>query len=100
MKEVITNRDVLNAINACLDTRWIPAAKDPYGQFPDGHPSCQLCKILYCSSCPIAIYNKDETCGLRGSTHDQWRRSWSGRKEAAVQMRDLLLKVRKHFFGE
>ena len=100
MKKVITNADVLKAINACLDTRWIPAAKDPDGQFPDGPPSCQLCKILYCPSCPIAIYNKAETCGLRGSTYDQWRNSGYNRNKAAVQMRDLLLKVRKHFFGE
>ena len=100
MKKVITNADVLKAINACLDTRWIPAAKDPYGQFPDNYPSCQLCKMFSCESCPIEIYNKDETCGLLGSTYGQWLRSGHNRNEAAVQMRDLLLKVRKHFFGE
>ena len=100
MKKVITNADVLKAINGCLGTRWIPAAKDPDGQLPDGRPLCQLCKILDCTSCPIAVYNKDETCGMPGSTYDHWRRSGNSRNEAAVQMRDLLLKVRKHFFGE
>ena len=103
---MITNKQVKKALDDCLRTRWEPAAASENGLIPANAPFCQLCEIfcfgkvaLGCSACPLGVGG--DGCMKLGSTYYKW---WSRpdyqRKREAVAMRDKLIEVREHFFGD
>ena len=98
---MITNKDVLTAINDCINTRWKPAVKNN-GWLPIEAPFCQLCDLFcsdICTGCPLDLLGMN--CRKRGSPFYKWSKAHIAElPKEAMNMVNTLVKTRKHFFGE
>ena len=97
---MITNKEVLKAINDCINTRWKPAVKN-HGMLPFEAPFCQLCDLFRdndCEGCPLDLVGKN--CMDKGSPFYKWTHVNPTRvQNEAMNMVDTLVETRKHFFG-
>lgn len=102
----LTNKDVMAALEACIETRWKVRAK--LGDGVDV-PVCQLCQLEFlsgdCCGCPVFEYGAQvRDVNMRGCCNTPFI-AWGvsvtdkGAQEASQREVNFLVDVYEHFFG-
>lgn len=115
----ITNQDVLNALNSCIEQKWTRIYRE--GKRESDVADCALCALFDgglvkdftiegsgykpnsgCKGCPLFLMNKGLGCG-EGSTYAKFGTvppdDVAKYRGISGKMLGDLKKARKHFFG-
>jgi len=94
---------VRQALRACIETRWRPAAESDDGHLPLYAPGCQLCEVMAdngCYGCPVNEFTGH--IGCQATPYQAWglagdRAERINHAKAEV---DFLEMLDQHYFGE